>query len=180
MSTQVTQSQSVKFSGVSLVTVGLGLETITSVSRVAAQLLGASFVGNMPDYLPRNRDVELLKSLQKSEGCLCIINVDSDRELAMETAVSLQQLLGDRVLLIALSAPLGRRAHRQVRKRPGFPGRKRRGRNDDPCSSSVHVHGPAVREKGPSGGSASAVGSCRSLSWPAGGGISLLRLGPQR
>ena len=102
MSAQV--AQSVRFSGVSLVTVGLDLETITSVSRVAAQLLGASFVGNMPDYLPRNRDVELLKSLQKSEGCLCIINVDSDRELAMETAASLQQLLGDRVLLIALSS----------------------------------------------------------------------------
>ena len=82
----------------------LDLETISAVSRVAAQLLGASFAGNMPDYLPRNRDVEILKSMQKSEGSICIINVDSDRELAMETAASLQQLLGDRVLLVALSS----------------------------------------------------------------------------
>ena len=71
---------------------------------MAAQLLGASFAGNMPDYLPRNPDVEFLKAMQASEGSLCIINLDNDRELAMETAVSLQQLLGDRVLLVALSA----------------------------------------------------------------------------
>jgi pilus assembly protein CpaE len=101
---KVTESQSVKSAGVSLVTVCLDLETISAVSRVAAQLLGASFAGNMPDYLPRNRDVELLKSMQTSEGSLCIINVDDDRELAMETAASLQQLLGDRVLLVALSS----------------------------------------------------------------------------
>jgi pilus assembly protein CpaE len=87
-----------------LVTVCLDPATISAVSRVSAQLLGASFAGNMPDYLPRNRDVDLLKSMQKSEGCLCIINADSDRELAMETATSLQQLLGERVLLIALSS----------------------------------------------------------------------------
>jgi pilus assembly protein CpaE len=42
--------------------------------------------------------------MQKSDGCLCIINVDSDFELAMETAASLQQLLGERVLLVALSS----------------------------------------------------------------------------
>ena len=87
-----------------MVTVCLDPPTISVVSRVAAQLLGASFTGNMPDYLPRNRDVDLLKAMQKSEGCLCVINTDGDRELAMETATSLHQLLGERVLLIALSA----------------------------------------------------------------------------
>ena len=71
---------------------------------MAAQLLGASFCGNMPDYLPRNRDVDLLKAMQQSEGCLCVINADLDRDLAMETATSLQQLMGERVQLIALSA----------------------------------------------------------------------------
>ena len=100
VSTQVAPSQS----GISLVTVCLDPATVSDVSRVAAQLLGASFSGNMPDYLPRNRDVDLLKAMQQSEGCLCVINADSDRELAMETAMSLQQLLGERVLLIALSA----------------------------------------------------------------------------
>lgn len=217
VSTQVTQSQSVRFSGVALVTVGLDLETISSASRVAAQLLGASFAGNMPDYLPRNRDVELLKSLQRSEGCLCIINVDSDRELAMETAVSLQQLLGDRVLLIALSSKSNpglildamRSGYAEYLRSPlncdefsdsllrlrrrwavgcaaksgtvlSFLGARGGGRNDDPGSSSVHVPGPTVREKSPSGGSASAAGSCRPVSRPAGVGISLLRFGPQR
>ncbi len=87
-----------------MVTVCLDPATISAVSRLSAQLLGASFAGNMADYLPRNRDVDLLKSMQKSEGCLCIINADSDRELAMETATSLLQLLGERVLLIALSS----------------------------------------------------------------------------
>ncbi len=100
VNTQVTASQS----GISLVTVCLDPQTVGDVSRVAAQLLGASFIGNMPDYLARNRDVDLLKSMQTSEGCVCVINADGDRELAMETAVSLHQLLGERVLLIALSA----------------------------------------------------------------------------
>src|ERR1035437_867704 len=104
VSPQVAQSQSEKPAGISLVTVCLDPPTISVVSRLAAQLLGASFTGNMPDYLPRNRDVDLLKSMQTSEGCLCVINADSDRELAMETATSLQQLLGERVLLIALSS----------------------------------------------------------------------------
>ncbi len=104
VSTQVTQAQSEKAAGIALVTVCLDPATISAVSRLAAQLLGASFAGNMPDYLPHNRDVDLLKSMQKCEGCLCIINADTDRELAMETATSLQQLLGERVLLIALSA----------------------------------------------------------------------------
>jgi pilus assembly protein CpaE len=104
VSPQVAQSQSEKPAGISLVTVCLDPPTISVVSRLAAQLLGASFTGNMPDYLPRNRDVDLLKSMQTSGGCLCVINADSDRELAMETATSLQQLLGERVLLIALSS----------------------------------------------------------------------------
>ena len=79
-------------------------ETVSVISRLAAQQLGASFAGNMPDYLPRNRDVELLKAMQKSNGCLCMVNLDSDFELAMETASSLRQLLGERVLLVALSS----------------------------------------------------------------------------
>lgn len=99
VSTPVTPSQS----GISLVTVCLDPLTVSDVSRVAAQLLGASFTGNMPDYLPRNRDVDLLKAMQQSEGCLCVVNADRDRELAMETATSLQQLLGERIVLIALS-----------------------------------------------------------------------------
>ena len=100
VSTQVAATQS----GICLVTVCLDPQTIADVSRVAAQLLGASFCGNMPDYLPRNRDVDLLKAMQQSEGCLCVINADLDRDLAMETATSLQQLMGERVQLIALSA----------------------------------------------------------------------------
>src|ERR1039458_3809796 len=96
VSPQGAQSQSEKPAGISLVTVcldpptisvparrssDLGPPAISVASRLAAQLLGASFTGNMPDYLPRNRDVDLLKSMQKSEGCLCVINADSDREL---------------------------------------------------------------------------------------------------
>ena len=95
VATQVTPSTSDKAAAISLVTVCLDPATISAASRLAAQLLGASFTGNMADYLPRNRDVDLLKSMQKSDGCLCIINADGDRQLAMETATSLQQLLGN-------------------------------------------------------------------------------------
>ena len=87
-----------------MVTVRLDPETISTVSRLAAQHLGASFAGNMPDYLPANRDVELLRAMQKSSGCLSVINLDGDVDLAMETASSLQQLLGERVLLVGLSS----------------------------------------------------------------------------
>ena len=89
---------------VSLVTVLLDSATISSISRLASQTLGASFAGNLEDYLSRNRDFELVKTMQKSVGSLCVINVDGDFELAMETASSLQQLLGERVLLIAISS----------------------------------------------------------------------------
>ncbi len=89
---------------VSLVTVQLDSATIGVVSRVASQTLGASFAGNIEHYLSRDRDVELQRSVQKLGGSLCVINVDQDFELSMETASSLQQLLGDRVLLIALSS----------------------------------------------------------------------------
>lgn len=104
MRTPLVSSQSVESSAISLVTVRLDPETISIVSRLAAQQIGASFAGNVHDYLPRNRDGELLKAIHKSEGCLCVINVDSDFELAMETATSLQQLLGERILLVALSS----------------------------------------------------------------------------
>jgi pilus assembly protein CpaE len=103
VSTQISPSQTAESAGVALITVRLDPETVSLISRLAAQHLGASFAGNLPDYLPRNRDVELLKAIQKSDGCLCVINVDGDFELAMETASSLQQLLGERVLLVALS-----------------------------------------------------------------------------
>ena len=101
---RVSASPSTEAAGISLVTVCLDPETISLVSRLAAQHLGASFAGNMVDYQPGNRDVELLRAMQQSSGCLCVINLDGEFEMALETASSLQQLLGDRVLLVGLSS----------------------------------------------------------------------------
>jgi len=84
--------------------VHLDSQTVSLASRLAAQHIGASFAGSLADYLPRSRDAEFLRTIQKSSGCLCIVNVDDDFDLAMETATSLQQLLGERVLLVALSS----------------------------------------------------------------------------
>ena len=104
MTLKVIPSQAVESAGISLITVHLDAENISTVSRLAAQHIGASFAGNMADYLPRSRDAEFLKAMQKSDGCLCIIDVDNDFDLAIETASSLQQLLGERILLVALSS----------------------------------------------------------------------------
>jgi len=101
MSLQVIPSKS---GGISLVAVHLDSQTVSLASRLAAQHIGASFAGSLADYLPRSRDAEFLRTIQKSSGCLCIVNVDDDFDLAMETATSLQQLLGERVLLVALSS----------------------------------------------------------------------------
>jgi pilus assembly protein CpaE len=86
-----------------LVTVCADIDTISAVSRVATQLFVNPVVGTMPRYLPQNQDFALLQEMRQSDACICVIDFDLDRELAIETALSLQQLLGPKALPIAVS-----------------------------------------------------------------------------
>ncbi len=86
-----------------VITICAEIETIHAVSRVAAQLFSNPVVAAMRRYLPQNDDLGILQEMKSADLCVCIIDFDLDRELALETATSLQQLLGANVMSIAVS-----------------------------------------------------------------------------
>lgn len=90
-------------SKVCVVTVCTEVDTINSVSQVATQLFTNPTAVAMPRYLPQNQDLGILAEMQNADLCICIIDFDPDRDLAIETATSLQQLLGAKVMSIAVS-----------------------------------------------------------------------------
>ncbi len=86
-----------------VITVCAEIETIQAVSRVTTQLFTNPLVAAMRRYLPQNDDLGILQEMKNADLCVCIIDFDLDRELALETATSLQQLLGANVMSIAIS-----------------------------------------------------------------------------
>jgi len=93
-------------SKVCVVTVCAEVETINSVSRVATQLFTNPTAAAMRLYLPQNQDLGILEEMRNADMCICVIDFDLDRELALETATSFQQLLGAKVMSIAVSRKL--------------------------------------------------------------------------
>ena len=94
-------------SKVCVVTVCAEVETINSVSRVASQLFTNPTVTTMRRYLPQNQDLSVLEEMKQADICICIIDFDLDRDLALETATSFQQLLGTKAMSIAVSRKSG-------------------------------------------------------------------------
>jgi pilus assembly protein CpaE len=90
-------------SKVCMVTVCAEVDTINSISRVAARLFRNPAVAAMRQYLPQNQDLGILQEMKNADLCVCIIDFDLDRDLAIETAASLQQLLGTKVMSVAIS-----------------------------------------------------------------------------
>jgi hypothetical protein len=88
---------------VCMVTVCAEDDTIHSLSRVAAGLFTNPSVAAMRRYLPQNQDLGLLQEMKNADLCVCLIDFDLDRDLAIETATSFQQLLGTKVMPIAMS-----------------------------------------------------------------------------
>ncbi len=78
-------------------------DVISNLSRVAAELLPSPVMLPMHSYLPQNNDMSILQEMKAAQSCLCLIDFDVNRELAVETASSLQRMLGSQVMLIALS-----------------------------------------------------------------------------
>ena len=87
---------------VSTITICADMETISSVSRVASHLF-AGPVSNMPRYLAQNQDLSILEEMKAAEVCVFIIDFDVDRVQAIDTATSLQNFLGPKAILIAVS-----------------------------------------------------------------------------
>ncbi len=97
------QERTLTSTKVSVVTVCAELDTINCASRVAGQLFSAPTVLTMQSYLPQNQDMTILQEMRNADACICVIDFDLDRELALETVSSLQQLLGAKVLPMAVS-----------------------------------------------------------------------------
>ncbi len=89
--------------GLCVLTVCADSHTIDDVMRATLQVFAAQFVGGLTDYLNRTANLEILQRAQDSEACLCVIDFDRDRVEAVHTANSLQQMLGARITMIALS-----------------------------------------------------------------------------
>jgi pilus assembly protein CpaE len=96
-------SQVAAYGSVHVVTICAEIETITCVSRVAGQLFTNPTVSTMSRYLPQNQDLSALNEMKNADTCICIIDFDLDRALALETVNGLQQILGSKVVPIAIS-----------------------------------------------------------------------------
>jgi len=89
---------------VCVATIAAELTTIDQLRRLAAQLFQHVVLTDSPRY-----DVaDLLRTAATADCCLCLIDVDLDRQRAFQVARSLRQQLGDRLLLVAVSASAGR------------------------------------------------------------------------
>jgi pilus assembly protein CpaE len=87
----------------SVLTVCTDSETVDRVMRATLQVFAAQFLGNLPNYLNKNGNLDLLQRAQLSEACVCVIDFDQDRAHALETANALQTMFGTRITMIALS-----------------------------------------------------------------------------
>ena len=94
-------------SKVCVVTVCAEVNTINSISRVAARLFTNPGLATMRQYLPQNQDLGILQEMKNADLCVCIIDFDLDLDLAIETATSFHHLLGTKVMLIAISRKSG-------------------------------------------------------------------------
>ncbi|MGC2112524.1 MAG: AAA family ATPase [Candidatus Korobacteraceae bacterium] len=88
---------------VCVITICADIDAISAVARVTTQLFSSPVVGNMTRYLPQNQDLSLLREMQYADVCICVIDCDVDRALAIETVTSLRHLLGSKAVPIAIS-----------------------------------------------------------------------------
>jgi len=92
---------------VCVVTVCAEVDTINVASRVASQLFVNPTIASMPSYLAQNQDASLLQQMKDADAVICLIDFDLNQQLALETASALQQMLGQKVMPIAMSRKSG-------------------------------------------------------------------------
>ncbi len=71
--------------------------------REAALREYCNLVGELPDYSPREGELQPLLKAQNAEASVCVVDFDKDHERAIQAATTLQQILDGRTTLIALS-----------------------------------------------------------------------------
>lgn len=89
--------------GLCLITVGLDPGVADNVRQVALQE-SVKFVSAFPDYSQNQLNAHLTQQLQGAEALVCVIDFDKSKELAVQTATTIQPLVNGRTTLIALSA----------------------------------------------------------------------------
>jgi len=86
-----------------LVTVSLDASAVDQVRRAAAQA-GAGLVTNFTSYLETVPSSQLEKLLTGTEAVVCLIDFEKDKNLAVQTASTMQTLTKNHATLIALSS----------------------------------------------------------------------------
>jgi len=86
-----------------LITVGLDPGVADNVRQLALQE-SVKFVDAFPDYSQDPLNAHLVQQLQGAEALVCLIDFDKSKDLAIQTATTIQPLVNGRTTLIALSA----------------------------------------------------------------------------
>ena len=89
--------------GLCLITVGLDVEAAETARQVALQE-SVKLVSAFPDYPQGPLNGQLTRQLEGAEALVCLIDFDRSKDLAVETAMSIQPLMSGRATLMALSA----------------------------------------------------------------------------
>jgi pilus assembly protein CpaE len=85
-----------------LITVGLDPEVANAAKQVALQE-SVKFLSAFPDYSQNLRSAQLVQQLQGAEALVCLIDFDKSKDLATQTATTVQPMVNGRTTLIALS-----------------------------------------------------------------------------
>ena len=88
--------------GLCLVTVGLDVAAAETARQVASQE-SVKLVTAISDYLPSPANTQLARQLDSVGALVCLIDFDTSKNLAAQTAASIQSLANGRAALAALS-----------------------------------------------------------------------------
>lgn len=88
--------------GLCVVTICVDQDTAEKVRQATLKEKGL-FVGELQDYSLHVGEVQTLLKIQNAEHAVCVIDFDNDRNLAVQTANSIRQMLHGRSTIIALS-----------------------------------------------------------------------------
>jgi pilus assembly protein CpaE len=89
--------------GLCLITVGLDIEAADTARKVALQE-GVKLVSAFSDYPQGSFHGQLARQLEGAKALVCLIDFDGSKDLAAQTAVSIQPLMNGRTTLMAVSA----------------------------------------------------------------------------
>jgi pilus assembly protein CpaE len=78
-------------------------ETVANVMDGCAYVSDTEFAGDFPDYLARGKRPQFSQRVKDSAACIAVVDFDRDQEKAIQSVEVLQQTLGAKVAVAALS-----------------------------------------------------------------------------